>query len=229
MLLEGIQECPTRHPSSVCAPLPPDDLRETALNPYSYVPHLPQWQLRAVAGIVFADQGDYLEALKCCAQGGNLECMAVCVQVYLRMDRPDQAERMAATMMQTDEDASISQLCNAWACLALGGAKVMDACYTFQELAERYSWTAALYNGCAVAHMKMGQWDEAERELTEALGRAPEDPESLANMYVCSQHLGRATSAKYLEQLGQSAPGHTLLSRLAQAEANFDASAAAFA
>ena len=99
-------------------------------------------QLRAIAGIIYADQGEYLEALQCCAQGGSLECMAVCVQVYLRMDRPDQADKMAAAMMQQDEDASISQLCSAWACLAQGGAKVMDACYTFQELAEKYTWTA---------------------------------------------------------------------------------------
>lgn len=38
-----------------------------------------------------------------------------------------------------------------------------------QELAEKYSWTSTLYTACAVAHMKMGQYEEAERELNEAL------------------------------------------------------------
>jgi coatomer subunit epsilon len=185
--------------------------------------------LRVTAGTILAEEGDYLEALKACHASQTLEALAVCVQVYLRMDRPDQAERAASAMMQIDEDCAISQLCVAWVGLALGGAKVKDAFYTFQELAERYQWTAQLYSSCAVAHMKMGEFEEAERELGEALAKAPQDAETLANLVVCAQHMGRPTAAKYLQQLTAACPGHILVKRMTQAETNFDQSAAAYA
>lgn len=41
---------------------------------------------------------------------------------------------------------------------------------------------AALHNGLAVCHMKMGEWEDAERDLLEALGKDAKDADTLANL-----------------------------------------------
>jgi coatomer protein complex subunit epsilon len=45
---------------------------------------------------------------------------------------------------------------------------------------------APLYNGLAVCHMKMGEWEDAERDLLEALGRDAKDADTLANLVTVS-------------------------------------------
>lgn len=78
-----------------------------------------------------------------------------------------------------------------------GGAKVQEALYIYQELGERFNWTVRLHNGAAVAHMKMGSFEEAEQLLLEAYDKNPKDPDTLANLYVCGLHLSKNV-ARYL-------------------------------
>ena len=40
--------------------------------------------------------------------------MALCVQVYLQMDRVDQAETQVKAMAAVDDDATLTQLAAAW-------------------------------------------------------------------------------------------------------------------
>lgn len=183
------------------------------------------------AASVFAREGNYPEALKACNSVAHLELQALCVQILLAMDRPDVAERTVKAMVAVDDDATLTQLAGAWCSLALGGgAKLQEAAYAFQELGDKFSWTPKLYCGTAVCHMQQGQWEEAEKDLMEAVTKDGKDPETLANLVVCSLHLGRRTSAKmrtYLAQLRAVAPAHPLLARQAASEAAFDAAAAA--
>lgn len=67
--------------------------------------------------------------------------MALCVQCYLLMDRVDRAEAQAKAMSAADDDATASQLAAAWVGAELGGAKVQEACYIYQELGDKYTWT----------------------------------------------------------------------------------------
>jgi len=48
---------------------------------------------------------------------------------------------------------------------------VQESFYIFQELCEKYTWTVMLMNGSAVCQMHMGQFDEAEFRLLEALNK----------------------------------------------------------
>lgn len=53
-----------------------------------------------------------------------------------------------------------------------GGAKIQEANLIFQDLSERYQSTSLLLNGKAVCCMHMGNFDEAETLLVEALNKA---------------------------------------------------------
>lgn len=53
-----------------------------------------------------------------------------------------------------------------------GGSKIQEAYLIFQDLSERYQSTSLLLNGKAVCCMHMGNFDEAETLLVEALNKA---------------------------------------------------------
>lgn len=50
---------------------------------------------------------------------------ALLVQLYLRIDRIDLAQKQLRQMQQADEDAALSQLANAWVAMALVRAITM--------------------------------------------------------------------------------------------------------
>eukprot|EP00798_Chlamydomonas_sp_ICE-L_P017567 gene17567-23890_t len=168
-----------------------------------------------IAGTIYAHEGNYVEALKACHVGLNLELMALCVQIYLKMDRADKAEQQLKAMTKDDDDATVTQLATAWVGVAL-------------ELGEKYNWTPALYNGRAVCHMKTGDYEEAERDLLEAFGRDAKDPDTLANLITAGLHLGKNT-ARYVTQLKMLAPNHTVVKRLEAGDELFERAAASMA
>lgn len=181
-----------------------------------------------VAGLIYVNEENYIDALKACHQGRSLEQMALCVQVYLKIDRVDQAEKQLKLMSSTDDDATLTQLATAWTNLALGGQKVQDAQYIYQELGDRANWTPRLFNGSAVCHMNMGNFEDAEKELLEAISKDSKDADTLANLITCCVHLGKPT-ARYLSQLKLLNPNHMVVNRLTISEEAFARAAASIA
>ncbi|XAR53230.1 hypothetical protein NMG60_11021696 [Bertholletia excelsa] len=177
--------------------------------------------LRLIAGIIFMHEQDYNEALKHTNVGGTMELHALNVQIFLKMHRSDYAEKQLRIMQQIDEDHTLTQLANAWLNLAVGGSKIQEAYLIFQDFSEKYQMTSLVLNGKAVCCMHMGNFDEAESLLLEALNKDTKDPETLANLIVCSLHLGK-TSSRYLNQLKLSHPDHMLVKRASTAEESFD-------
>ncbi|KAJ9691308.1 hypothetical protein PVL29_013478 [Vitis rotundifolia] len=177
--------------------------------------------LRLIAGIVFMHEQDYNEALKHTHPGGTMELHALNVQIFLKMHRSDYAEKQLKIMQQMDEDHTLTQLANAWLNLAVGGSKIQEAYLIFQDFSEKYQMTGLILNGKAVCCMHMGHFDEAESLLLEALNKDAKDPETLANLVVCSLHLGKQSS-RYLSQLKLSHPDHVLVTRASAAEEAFD-------
>jgi coatomer protein complex subunit epsilon len=140
--------------------------------------------------------------------------MALQIQVLLKMDRPDAAEKVLRAMAAVNDDATLTQLATAWVGVQAGGGKVQEAFYVFQELGDKYSWTVKLFNGSAACRMLMGQFEDAEKDLLEALNKDGKDPETLANLAVCGLHCGRRGTQKlrtYLAQLRTVAPDHPLV------------------
>jgi coatomer protein complex subunit epsilon len=177
--------------------------------------------LRLIAGTVFMHEEDFNEALKHTNTGGTMELHALNVQIFIKMHRTDYAEKQLRIMQQIDEDHTLTQLANAWLNLAVGGSKIQEADLIFQDFSEKYPMTSLILNGTAVCRMHMGNFDEAETQLLEALNKDAKDPETLANLVVCSLHLGKSSS-RYLSQLKLAHPDHILVKRSLSAEDNFE-------
>ncbi|XP_073281441.1 coatomer subunit epsilon-1-like [Primulina huaijiensis] len=180
--------------------------------------------LRLIAGIIFMHEQDYNEALKHTNVGGTegtMELHALNVQIFLKMYRSDYAEKQLKIMQQVDEDHTLTQLANAWLNLAVGGSKIQEAYLIFQDFAEKYQVTSLILNGKALCCMHKGEFVDAERLLLEALNIDAKDPETLANLVVCSLHNGKPSS-RYLNQLKLSHPDHILVKCASTSEEKFD-------
>ncbi|KAI9177091.1 hypothetical protein LWI28_010942 [Acer negundo] len=184
--------------------------------------------LRLIAGIIFTHEEDFNEALKHTNTGGTMDLHALNVQIFLKMHRSDYAEKHLRIMQQIDEDHTLTQLANAWLNLSVGGSKIQEAYLIFQDFSEKYPMTGLILNGKAVCCMQMGQFDEAETLLLEALNKDAKDPETLANLVVCSLHLGKSSS-RYLSQLKLSSPDHVLIKRTSFGEDSFERALASVA
>uniref|UniRef100_A0A7S1VHK0 Coatomer subunit epsilon n=1 Tax=Sexangularia sp. CB-2014 TaxID=1486929 RepID=A0A7S1VHK0_9EUKA len=180
--------------------------------------------VRLLAASAFLLTGDRDEALRTLRGVTDLECLALAVQVYLSMDRPDLAEKEVAAMAAIDEDATASQLAAAWVHIAHGGDRLQDAYYTFSELQEKFGSTAMLLNSMAVINIHMGKFELAESQLLEALGKEPSNADTLANLIAVAQHRNKAPeiTQRYLNQLRKVAPNHAWLQFTTGALNTFD-------
>jgi predicted Zn-dependent protease len=156
-----------------------------------------------------------------------LEVHGLVVDILLRIHRPDQAEKEHKQMATVDDDATISQLCAAWICLAKGGDAVEEAIQIFDELKEKFGSTVLLLNGLAIAQMAKGNFDTAEKLLLDAMSKRGSDPETLINLITCSQHLKKGMDLinRYITQLKSSSPNHPWVRSYLAMESKFDKTA----
>ena len=178
--------------------------------------------VQLMAATIFTKEGDMVEAMRCCSTMLSLELSAFMVNLLISMDRVDVAEKTLAKMVAKDDDATLTQLATAWVNVALGGSKVQDAMYVYQELGDKYTWTVKLFNGAATCAMAMGRFEDAEKELLEALQRDSKDPDTLHNLAVCALHLGKPAT-RFFNQLKTLAPKPGAVEKMESLEKMFDA------
>ncbi|KAJ3167667.1 hypothetical protein HDU88_002114 [Geranomyces variabilis] len=181
--------------------------------------------VQAVCGAVFYQEERYGDALAAVAKSPrNLECVALAIQCYLKLDRTDLARKEVEKLKTWADDATLAQLAEAWVSCFLGQEQnVMDAQYIFEELASSKLSTGRLVTGLAVCKMQAGKFPEAERILLEGLSRYAADADLVANLIVCTSALGKPAEdvARIVEKLKEINPRHPLLEDLALKESLF--------
>ncbi|KAJ2449341.1 hypothetical protein EV183_004950 [Coemansia sp. RSA 2336] len=178
----------------------------------------------AVAAQVYMGAQKYDDAFRILhVQPKNLECVAMTVQGYLAIHRVDLAQKLIEQVRQWSEDAPIAQLAEAWTNLHVGGAKLTEAYYILEELAQAASVrTPSLLNAMAVCKMHLKQYPEAMSFLQEA-ERLGTDANVLANLFICASLMGEAESkTQYKSQLEQTAPSHPFVRDVEAKSIEFD-------
>ncbi|XP_041980647.1 coatomer subunit epsilon [Aricia agestis] len=164
-----------------------------------------------VAASIYYHEDNYEAALKILHGAESLELRAFTLQCLLAMNRPDLARKQLKLLQDIEDDATLTQLAQAWLNLSQGGPGVQDAHYSILELSERLGALGAgpAAVGAAAAAAR-GMWEEAEQMLTEAQVRAPQQPELLLGLAVTAAHSGKPpeVSARYLAQLLDAHPDH---------------------
>lgn len=154
--------------------------------------------LQLVACEIYLQEENYGEALALLhGDRENLDKLAMCAQIYLKLDRPDLAQKIVETMLGVEEDDCLTLLSSAWVAVAHGQeTKIEQAQLNLEELIERWGPSVVVNNALASCMMLLRNWTEAFRYLKLARETARKQnmvtpAETLMNTAVCLQHMNK--------------------------------------
>lgn len=177
-----------------------------------------------VGSTIYCNEGTYESALKILHENFNLECLSLQLQCYLNMHRVDLAKQVMQTMQEKDDDATLTQLSQAWLNIQLGGEKLQDAFFIFQDFCDKFSPSLLLMNGQAVCYIGQQKYDDAENVLRECLNRDPNNYDTLINLLALSQQKEKTNSQfnRYLSQVLDEHKESSLVATYNKKQAEFD-------
>lgn len=167
-------------------------------------------RVQLTAAHVFLQVGMKKEALQCVHQGLTMEQISLCIQIYIILDRLDLAQQTLKQLRKSDEDSMLTQLTSVQVALATGSSMAGEAVHTLNQISEQYGPSTLLLNLMACAQMQGGNFDEAERKLTQARDEfSADDADTLVNLIVASQHQHKPVE-EHIATLKQQYPTHFL-------------------
>lgn len=174
--------------------------------------------------IIYVNEETYETAMKILVGNFHLECMSLHLHCLLKMFRVDLAKQVVTTMQEKDDDATLTQLSQAWLNIQIGGEKLQDAFFIFQDLCDKFSPTLLLLNGQAVCYIGQQKYDDAEQVLRECLNRDPNNYDTLINLLALSQQKDKNTSQfnRYLSQILDEHKSSSLANAYNKRQAEFD-------
>ncbi len=181
--------------------------------------------VQAVAATAYIAEGALERALRAVRSESTMELLALSVQAYLRLDRPDLAEAAVRKLEARDDESALYMLSAAHTYAVLGGDKAKEAVLILKDVLDRYGEGAgpAAYNGLVAAYIAARNYPAAEKVLAEAAAKDPHFPDTLANTVALNYLQGRTAAAeKALVVLKREAPNHPSLEALGIAESSLD-------
>jgi len=182
--------------------------------------------VQVVGGTVLQAAGQSEEALALLSQHqGNLEAVALIVQIHLQQNRNDLAVKEVAAARRWAQDSLLVNLAESWVGLRLGGEKYQQAFYVYEELAQAPA-TSSVRSlvSQAVAELHLGRTEEAEQALEQAMKKEPQFAETIANLLVLGVITGKDTK-ELTGLLAKTDPQHPFLTDLAEKSELFDKAA----
>ncbi|KAI4458840.1 coatomer subunit epsilon [Holotrichia oblita] len=177
-----------------------------------------------VAAIIYQRENNFETAYRLLHTIESLDAMAMILDILLKINRVDLAMTKLAEMREKDDDATLTQLAQAWVFCASGKDDLRNAYYIYQDLIDKYGATPLLLNGQAVTYIAQGKMDEAETALLEAFDKDPNYADTLVNLIVLSQITAKNTevASRYFAQLKDSHPDHPFLKERDLKEREFE-------
>ncbi|MCJ1233506.1 hypothetical protein MMC14_001464 [Varicellaria rhodocarpa] len=185
--------------------------------------------VQVLAGTVLQAVGKSEEALELLTQHqGNLEAIALIVQIHLQQNRTDLALKEVQAARNWAQDSLLIRIAEAWVGLRMGGDKYQSAFYEFEEMAQGPSSSATKsIVGQAIAEIHLGRFPEAEAALQQAMQKDPGNVDAMANSIVLNVLTGKDTSELF-SSLQNKAPDHAHLVDLEAKSLLFDQAAAKY-
>ncbi|KAJ3542292.1 hypothetical protein NMY22_g3565 [Coprinellus aureogranulatus] len=182
--------------------------------------------VRVLAGTAFARAGELEEALETLGtETEDLEAVAVIVQLYLSINRPDLAKKQFERSKRWAEDDLLLQLIESNIGLVTGkdGYSNSSSFYT-EQLANPSLTSPHLLTARGVVRLLRNEIQEAKSDLEESLQQNKDDPETLA-AFVVAGGLGalkKEETEDLWNQLTSKYPEHPLVVDVTTKAESFD-------
>lgn len=181
---------------------------------------------RVVAAIMYIHENQFEEALRVLNKTNDLECQAIQVYIFLRISRLDLAKKVIAAMAEKNDDDTLTQLAQAWFNLELGGEKLQDAHYIFDDFKDKFAPSVLLLNNLAVCALGQQKFDEdTSGYLRDGLDKEANNYDLLVNFIYFSQQTDKNSEQvinRYLSLLKETCKNSELVEELEKKETEFD-------
>lgn len=181
---------------------------------------------RIIAAIMYIHENQFEEALRVLTGSAELECQAIQVYIFLRISRLDLAKKILAAMTEKNDDDTLTQLAQAWFNVEIGGEKLQDAHYIFDDFKDKFAPSVLLLNNLAVCALGQQKFDDDTNSyLRDGLDKEANNYDLLVNFIFYSQQTDKNAEPvinRYLSMLKETCKNSDLVEELNKKETEFD-------